>query len=156
MKKDETLEAPVTTETGEPVTEQAPAVSLPADYLKDGGYLATTEKGAAYIRPAYVSTFAKAIAAALAMKPADFNSLLRGLKTAKKRALPFEARQTALAELLPNALDLVRRKKAPRLLLDFVQLNQNAIHSDEEWYAFFRHVSAIYGYLSMDGGDAIL
>ena len=143
------------TATGEPVTEQAPAVDttsttqatpattpgLPDGYLS-GGYYATTDKGDKYLRPE--------IAAALApLRPSDFNALLREMKKAKKKTLPFEARQTAAAEMFPKALALVRRKKAPALLAELIQTNLNAIKNDADWSAYYRHLEAIGGYLSM-------
>ena len=90
------------TATGEPVTEQAPAVDttsttqatpaapgLPDGYLS-GGYYATTDKGDKYLRPEFVGSQAQQIAAALApLRPSDFNALLREMKKAKKKTLPF-------------------------------------------------------------------
>ena len=151
--------------TGEPVTEQAPPATtadptipvptvLPAGYLVDG-YHATTEKGKKYLRPAYVADYAQGIAAALAMKPSDFAALMREMKRNRSRTLPFEARQTAAAEMLPKALALVKRKKAPALLVDFIKANADAVKNDDDWTAYLRHLEAIGGYLTMqEGGDA--
>ena len=150
------------TATGEPVTEQAPAVDttsttqatptapgLPDGYLS-GGYYATTDKGDKYLRPEFVGSQAQEIAAALdPLRPSDFNALLREMKKAKKKTLPFEARQTAAAEMFPKALALVRRKKAPALLAELIQTNLNAIKNDADWSAYYRHLEAIGGYLSM-------
>ena len=87
-----------TISTGEPVTEQAPAVDttsttqatpvtapgLPDGYLS-GGYYATTDKGDKYLRPEFVGSQAQEIAAALdPLRPSDFNALLREMKKAKK------------------------------------------------------------------------
>lgn len=149
--------------TGEPVTEQAPAVDttsttqatpatapgLPDGYLS-GGYYATTDKGDKYLRPEFVGSQAQEIAAALdPLRPSDFNALLREMKKAKKKTLPFEARQTAAAEMFPKALALVRRKKAPALLAELIQANLDAIQNDDDWFAYHRHLEAIGGYLSM-------
>ncbi len=71
------------------------------------------------------------------------------MKKAKKKALPFEARQTAAAEMFPKALALVRRKKAPALLAELIQANLDAIQNDDDWFAYHRHLEAIGGYLSM-------
>lgn len=150
------------TATGEPVTEQAPAVDttsttqatptapgLPDGYLS-GGYYATTDKGDRYLRPELVGSQARQLAAALdPLRPSDFNALLREMKKAKKKTLPFEARQTAAAEMLPKALTLVRRKKAPALLVKLIQANLEAIKNDADWSAYYRHLEAIGGYLSM-------
>lgn len=157
----------VITTTGEPVTEQAPAaaalststatasdntpVYLPADYLSNG-YYATTEKGVKYLRPEFVGKYAETMASLLAdMRPTDFNGLLREMKRSKKKTFPFEARLTAAAEMLPKALALVHRKKAPALLVTFIKANIDAIKTDEDWNAYFRHLEAISGY--MIGGD---
>ena len=149
----------------ETVTEQAPAVDttstatasdntpvyLPAGYLSDG-YYAITDKGAKYLRPEFVGKYAETMASLLAdMKPTDLNSLLREMKRSKKKTLPFEARLTAAAEMLPKALALVHRKKAPILLVTFIKDNLDRIHDDDDWYAYYRHLEAIAGY--MIGGD---
>lgn len=129
----------------------APAdTTLPADYLADG-YHATSDKGTTYLRPEYVGAYAQAIAAQLSMKPTDFNSLLKELKRSKKSTLPFEVRQTAALELIPKAMALVKRKKAPALLLEFIKCNIDAIKTDADWMAFFRHMNAIAAY--MEGGE---
>ena len=150
--------------TGEPVAERAPAVDststtqqdsvpffLPADYLSSG-YYATADKGTKYLRPEFVGKYAEIMASLLAdMKPADFNGLLREMKRSKKKTLPFEARLTAAAEMLPKSLALAHRKKAPALLVAFVKDNLDHIHDDADWYAYYRHLEAIAGY--MIGGD---
>ena len=136
------------TATGEPVTEQAPAVDttstsdntpvyLPAGYLSEG-YYATTDSGAKYLRPEFVGKYAEIMA-----------SLLAEMKRSKKKTLPFEARLTAAAEMLPKALALVHRKKAPALLVTFIKDNLDHIHNDDDWFAYHRHLEAIGGYLSM-------
>lgn len=123
--------------------------SLPTGYLNNG-YFATTDKGTKFLRPEFVGKHAETIAALLAsMKPSDFTGLLREMKRSKKKTLPFEARQTAAAEMLPKALALVHRKKAPALLVDFIRANLDAIKTDEDWAAYYRHLEAIGGYLSM-------
>ncbi|MBM6926998.1 hypothetical protein [Pseudoflavonifractor phocaeensis] len=151
-----------TISTGEPVTDQVPAVDttsasdntpvyLLADYLSSG-YYAATDKGTKYLRPEFVGKYAEIMASLLAdMKPTDFNGLLREMKRSKKKTLPFEARLTAAAEMLPKALALVHRKKAPALLVAFVKDNLDHIHDDDDWYAYYRHLEAIAGY--MIGGD---
>lgn len=144
----------VDTTTVDTTEENTPApATLPKNYLV-GGYYATTDKGAKYLRPEFVDGYARNIAASLTgMKPSDFAAMLRDLKRAKKSTLPFEARQTAAAELLPRAIGLTHRKKAPAILADFIKANLAAIKTDEDWSAFFRHMNAINGFL-MAGGDA--
>ena len=144
---------PVT--TGEPVTNQAPASTLPENYLTNG-YYATTANGATYLRPEFVSSDAKAIALGLSsMKPSDFNGLLKEVKKSRKRNLPFEARQTALAEMLPKSLALVNRKKAPALLVSFVETSLATVRNDSDFDAFVRHADCIAAYLTAQkGGEA--
>ena len=149
---DTTTADTTTTDITEQTTAPAPA-TLPENYLV-GGYYATTAKGAKYLRPEFVDEYARNIAASLnEMKPADFAAMLRDMKRAKKTTLPFEARQTAAAELLPRAIGLVHKKKAPSVLTEFIKVNLAAIKTDEDWSAFFRHMNAINGFL-MAGGDA--
>ena len=143
------LTATIETSTTTALPNTAP-VRLPADYLAHG-YHATTDKGATYLRPEYVGTYAQTIATQLSgMKPADFNGLLKELKRNKKSTLPFEARQTAALELIPKAMALIKRKKAPALLLEFIKCNVDAIKTDADWNAFFRHTTAIASF--MEGG----
>ena len=149
---EQTLAVDTTTVDTTEENTTAPA-TLPKNYLV-GGYYATTDKGAKYLRPEFVDEYARNIAASLnEMKPADFAAMLRDMKRAKKTTLPFEARQTAAAELLPRAIGLVHKKKAPSVLTEFIKVNLAAIKTDEDWSAFFRHMNAINGFL-MAGGDA--
>ena len=121
--------------------------TLPPGYLK-GGYHQETARGEKYLRSEYVEEYAQEIAASLdGMKPTEFEKLLRELKKSKKRTLPYEARRTAAAEMLPMAQKLNRHKKAPEILAEFVRANLMAIVNDETWTAFYRHCEAISGYL---------
>ena len=141
------------TTTVDTTTDTPAPATLPKNYLV-GGYYATTDKGAKYLRPEFVDEYARNIAASLnEMKPAEFAAMLRDMKRAKKTTLPFEARQTAAAELLPRAIGLVHKKKAPSILTEFVKANFTAIKTDDDWSAFYRHMNAINGFL-MAGGDA--
>ena len=148
----------------EPVTKQASSmdttsttqrdntpVYLPADYLPSG-YYATTDKGTKYLRPEFVGKYAEIMATLLAdMKATDFGNLIREMKRSKKKTLPFEARLTAAAEMLPKALALVHRKKAPALLVTYIKDNLDHLHDDDDWTAYYRNLEAIAGY--MIGGD---
>ena len=152
--KDNTILAP---DAEQPTTEQTPSNPgtapeyLPARYLANG-YYATPQKAAKYLRPEFVGKYAETMATLLAgMQITDFNRLVREMKRSKKKTLPFEARLTAVSEMLPKALALVHRKKAPALIVDWVKANQAAIKSDEDFYAFLRHLEAITGFLI--GGD---
>lgn len=89
------------TATGEPVTEQAPAVDttsttqatpaapgLPDGYLS-GGYYATTDKGDKYLRPEFVGSQAQQIAAALAPPaPLRFQRTSAGDEKGKEKDAP--------------------------------------------------------------------
>lgn len=148
----------------EPVTKQASSmdttsttqrdntpVYLPAGYLSEG-YYATTDSGAKYLRPEFVGKYAEIMATLLAdMKATDFGNLIREMKRSKKKTLPFEARLTAAAEMLPKALALVHRKKAPALLVTYIKDNLDHLHDDDDWTAYYRNLEAIAGY--MIGGD---
>ena len=143
----------VDTTTADTTADTPTPATLPPDYLT-GGYYATTDKGAKYLRPEFVDEYARNIAASLTgMKPSDFAAMLRDMKRAKKTTLPFEARQTAAAELLPRAIGLTHRKKAPAILADFIKANLTAIKTDDDWSAFYRHMNAISGFLMMEVTD---
>ena len=156
-----TSTTPATETTGEPVTEQAPTTNtsdttsaanvpgyLPKDYLANG-YYATTDKGAKYLRPEFVGEYAETMAALLSdMKPSAFTGLLREMKRSKKTTLPFEARMVAAVEMIPKAMGLVHRKKAPALLVSFVKDNLDHIQTDDDWTAFYRYLEAISAYLT--------
>lgn len=148
--KDNTILA---SDVEQPTTEQTPSNPgtapeyLPASYLADG-YYATTEKGAKYLRPEFVGKYAETMATLLAgMQITDFNRLLREMKRSKKKTLPFEARLTAVSEMLPKALALVHRKKAPALLVSLIKENLDYIQDDDDWTAFYRYLEAIAGYM---------
>jgi hypothetical protein len=135
----------------EPITTTQTDV-LPEGYLADG-YYAKSDSGVSYLKPAFVGRYAKEIAAGLnGMKLTDVSKMIRTLKQAKKSTLPFEARLTAAMELLPYALSLVKNKKAPQLLVTFLQANLDAIHGNEDWSAFLRHTTAVYGFMAAQEG----
>lgn len=139
--------------TADTTTDTPAPATLPKNYLV-GGYYATTDRGAKYLRPEFVDEYARNIAASLnEMKPAEFAAMLRDLKRAKKSTLPFEARKTAAAELFPRAIGLVHKKKAPSILTEFIKVNLAAIKTDDDWSAFYRHMNAINGYLVLNTAD---
>ena len=122
---------------------------LPVDYLSQG-YYAIATSGEKYLRPEFVGEYAQIMAALLAdMKPSDFSALLRELKRSKKSSFPYEARMTAALELLPKSMQLVSRDKAPSLLISFIKHNIDNIHDDMDWVAFYRHLDAIAGFMSL-------
>ena len=146
-----TIKSPVDETTKETAAEPK---YLPADYLANG-YHAVTDKGVKYLRPEFVGEYAEIMAGLLnGMNPAAFNRLLREMKRSRKSTLPFEARLTAAAELLPKAMALASRKKAPMLLVTFIKHNLDNIHDDTDWMAFYRHLEAIAAYMTVQtGGD---
>ena len=76
------------------------------------------------------------------------------MKRSRKKTLPFEARLTAAAEMLPKAMALVHRKKAPALLVSFIKDNLDHIQNDDDWTAYFRHLEAVAAFLAAQkGGD---
>lgn len=104
--------------------------SLPADYLSEGYYKGEGQKR--YPAPTLVEQ-AEEIGKALAgggVSATAFNRMLRTLKAAKK--LPFDAEQGAIKKLMPQVLDLERKKKAPPLLRELVERNRAAVKSSEE------------------------
>jgi len=141
----ENTSAPAASTENKTAAEASTPATLPAGYLSDG-YYATTENGAKYLRTEYIEQYAEAIAASLkGMKPGEIEKMVRELKRSKKRTLPYEARRTAAAELLPAARNLVRHKKAPAILVTFIEANLAVIQDDETWTAFYRHCQAISG-----------
>ncbi len=137
--------APVDDAHDEP-TDPSP-VHLPPDYLAHG-YYAVSSNGIEYLCPEFVGEYAETMAKLLAdMKPSDFNTLLKMLKRSKKSSLCFEARVTTAVELIPTAMVLVNRKKAPPLLVSFIAHNVDNIHDDDDWNAFYRHMEAIAAYM---------
>lgn len=141
------------TTTADTITSDITSATLPAGYLV-GGYLGKTDKGKTYIRHVYVSDYAKQIANALSgtMKPSDFSKIIRELNKSKSRTLPFEARESATDEALSSVLALAHSNKAPRLLVDLFEANKAAIHNDEDWNAFIRHLTVIQN-LIITAGD---
>ena len=127
---------------------------LPKDYLANG-YHGTTDKGEKYLLPEFVGEYAETMAKLLAdMKEADLNRLLRSLRRNKKSSFPYPARKSAALELIPMAMALVNRKKAPICLLSFIKDNVDHIHSDEDWHYFLRHFEAVSAFhAAQKGGD---
>lgn len=129
-------------------TDSSP-IYLPPDYLANG-YYAVSNGGIEYLRSEFVGEYAEIMAKLLVdMKPSDFNALLKMLKRSKKSSLCFEARLTAAVELIPTAMVLVHRKKAPPLLVSFIKHNVDNIYDDDDWNAFYRHMEAIAAYMSV-------
>lgn len=136
--------------TGEPVTEQAPTATLPADYLTHG-FLSTAPNGKAFLRAEYVGNFAQEIASNLApLTAANFNTaFLRDTKKHLRRGIPYEAKATCAAAMLPQSIKLVAKHKAPPMLRDLITATTGAVTDDATFEALYKHLDAVYSYLIM-------
>lgn len=151
---DDPAEFPASAADPEPDPAAPTAPGLPDGYLANG-YYAVSEKGHKYLRSEFVGDHAEFIARNLApMKATDFNKLLKELKRAKKTTLPYEARETAMLELVPKSIALVGRKRAPSLLTTFIRANVNHVQCDEDFSALYRHFESVGAFLvAMEGGE---
>ncbi len=150
------------------VTEQTPTVTLlpqippqtppprprcRKNYLI-GGYHATTDKGAKYLSPGVRGRVRPQYRRQSKRDEAlRFCGYAARSETGKEIYIPFEARKTAAVELLPRAIGLVHKKKAPSILTEFIKTNLAAIKTDDDWSAFYRHMNAINGYLVLNTAD---
>ena len=131
------------TATAEPT--EAPS-SLLSDYLTGGYYKGEGQKR--YPAPTLVDQaeeIGKALGAS-GVSATAFNRMLRTLKAAKK--LPFDAEQGAIKKLMPQVLDLERKKKAPPLLRELVERNRAAVKSSEDYAACLDHFQDIAVFLT--------
>lgn len=148
--------------TGEPVTEQAPAVDtlstttvtgLPDGYLADG-FLETASTGKPFLRAVYVGTFAQQIAAVLQpMSASAFQAaFLRDTKKHLRRGVPYEAQATCAAAMLPQAIKLTAKRKAPPVLVDIITAAVGAVQDTATFEALYKHLDAVYAFM-LQGGD---
>ncbi len=151
-----------TISTGEPVTEQAPAVDtlstptvtgLPDGYLADG-FLETASTGKPFLRAVYVGTFAQQIAAVLQpMSASAFQAaFLRDTKKHLRRGVPYEAQATCAAAMLPQAIKLTAKRKAPPVLVDIITAAVGAVQDTATFEALYKHLDAVYAFM-LQGGD---
>lgn len=99
------------TTTVDTTTDTPAPATLPKNYLV-GGYYATTDKGAKYLRPEFVDEYARNIAASLnEMKPAEFAAMLRDMKRAKKLRSHLRRDRRRLLNCSPVLLASSTRKK---------------------------------------------
>ena len=151
-----------TISTGEPVTEQAPAVDtlstttvtgLPDGYLADG-FLETASTGKPFLRAVYVVTFAQQIAAVLQpMSASAFQAaFLRDTKKHLRRGVPYEAQATCAAAMLPQAIKLTAKRKAPPVLVDIITAAVGAVQDTATFEALYKHLDAVYAFM-LQGGD---
>lgn len=121
--------------------ETAPAVNpvtLPDGYLADG-YTGPTIN--------YVTNWAVEIAEKLApMDPEIFRKLywsVGGIPCGN-----YKARRTAICKLGTIASNLVRKGKAPEILIDFCKANAAAATTPEAVEQFVNHMEAIFCYMN--------
>lgn len=142
MENIEKNTTPTDSTASTPTADTKTAVML--DYLSGGFYKG--EAAGRYIDPALVDGTAKEIAEQLAtggLKQSAFNPILRELKRANKKALPLEAKRGALAGAIPQAKQLVQRKRAPDLLVDVLERNKLAIQDNADYTAAVKHLTAV-------------
>lgn len=150
----------------EPVTEQAPTVgnpsTIPATGLPDGyladGFLETASTGKPFLRAVYVGAFAQQIATVLQpMSASAFQTaFLRDTKKHLRRGVPYEAQAACAAALLPQAIKLTVKRKAPPILVDIITAAVGAVHDSGTFEAMYKHLDAIYAFMLQDqqkGGD---
>lgn len=155
-----------TATTGEPVTEQAPAVdttsTMPATGLPDGyladGFLETASTGKPFLRAVYVGTFAQQIATILRpMSASAFQTaFLRDVKGHIRRGVPYEAQTACAAAMLPQAIKLTAKHKAPSVLVDIITAAVGAVHDSATFEAMYKHLDAVYAFMlqaQQNGGD---
>lgn len=138
-----------TSEASIPAPEISEVPSSPlTDYLSEGYYKGEGKNR--YPDPALVDQ-AEAIGKSLAaggVTATAFNRMLRTLKTAKK--LPFDAQQGAMKKLLPQVMDLERKKKAPPLLREVVECNRAAVKNEADFAACLDHLRDIGVFLAVE------
>lgn len=140
----------------ETTTEQAPAI-LPAGYMENG-FLNTAPNGKPFLKADYVGTYAQEIAAALTagtstITAAAFSSaFLRDAKKHLRRGTPYEAKATCAAAMVPQAIKLVAKRKAPPLLHSMITAAVGAVTDDATFEALYKHLDAVHSFI-LAGGD---
>ena len=154
-----------TATTEEPVTEQAPAVDttsttstgLPDGYLADG-FLETASTGKPFLRAVYVGTFAQQIAAVLQpLSASAFQAaFLRDTKKHLRRGISYEAQSACVTAMLPQAIKLTAKRKAPSVLVEIITAVVSAVHDSATFEAMYKHLDAVYAFMlqaQQNGGD---
>lgn len=166
---DNIIPSTTTETTGEPDTNQAPTAPaahvpgiLPKDYITDG-LLDTSPGGQRYIKVDYVGRFAQELAVNLsngnpALSPAAFNAaFLRDAKKHLRRGVVYDAKAACAAAMLPAAIKLVAKHKAPPLLQDMITAAVGAVFDDATFEALYKHLDAVYSFMLQNeqqkGGD---
>lgn len=129
--------------TPENIVTVATALSqLPEGYLKDGYYIAGTENPDAR----YVASMAKEIAKKLApMEKRAFEEMYQRVRYTNR--FDFAQRQLEINRLVPLATKLVKKGKAPAILLDFCKANAAAVKTLADSTYFLYHMEAVYCYM---------
>lgn len=121
---------------------------LPDGYLADG-FLETASTGKPFLRAVYVGTFAQQIAAVLQpMSASAFQAaFLRDTKKHLRRGVPYEAQAACAATLLPQAIKLTVKHKAPPILVDVITAAVGAVQDSATFGAMYKHLDAIYAFM---------
>ena len=151
----------------EPITEQASATDatsttqttpaapdLPGDYLRDG-FLGRAANGQTFMRAEYLGETARNIAAALDPLNASafYGAFVRDAKKQLRRGTPYEAQSSCVAAMLPQAIKLTAKHKAPAFLVDMITAATAAVHDAATFEAFYKHLDAIYSYLLQENSS---
>ena len=151
----------------EPITEQASATDatsttqttpaapgLPGDYLRDG-FLGRAANGQTFMRTEYLGETARNIAAALDPLNASafYGAFVRDAKKQLRRGTPYEAQSSCVAAMLPQAIKLTAKHKAPAFLVDMITAAAAAVHDAATFEAFYKHLDAIYSYLLQESSS---
>ena len=129
-----------------------PDFQLPSRYLENNFYITATNGRSKYPDPSLTDN-AKEIGqnlAAAGMKTTEFNKMLRELKKVKKSTLPVEAQTGALSALIPKALLLEKKKRAPHLLVSVLEANRNAVKDYKDFVACYNHLESVGIYLDLN------
>lgn len=132
------------------IAKVIPSPPLPEGYLSNGYYVTAPNGKSKYPDPA-LNDSAKKIGQDLAagLKSSEFNKMLRDLKKAKKRTLPIEAQTGAISALIPKALLLEQKKRAPHLLVEILEANLAAVKDFNDYVACYNHLESMGVYLAL-------
>lgn len=148
--------------TGEPVTNQAPAVpaTLPDGY---GDFMEVTPDGKRFPKPDYIINYSRQLANALtngtpALSASAFRTaFLRDAKKALRRNAPVGLMLATAASFEVQAIKLVAKHKAPAILEDMMHALVAAVVDAETYQAAYNHLDSVYTFMlqieSQKGGD---
>ena len=132
-----------------PKTASSPP--LVEGYLSNGYYVTAPNGKTKYPDPV-LNDSAKIIGqdlAASGLKSSEFNKMLRELKKAKKRTLPIDAQTGAISALVPKALLLEQKKRAPHLFVEVLEANLAAVKDFNDFVACYNHLESVGVYLAL-------